>query len=513
MSEPRRLSNAGNVARLCQMVLRPDMMMFLPAATLAAFWFGGERALILTAIGLPLVMFLAWGALRRHIGSSLPNGHGRIAMRPYLIKLMDEILQDATASGRTTICLVVQFDGLDNLATLHGHAAQSEILARCLDRLFDTLRQGDTVARLEGGGFAIALAPIRRADLETGVQVAARLQSVVAAPLSLDATRVYVSCSIGLCLPGQLSQPSGQLLLDAAQLAADEAQHNGPGAIRVWAPEMTRHRSERQTLRDDLEAALSNGQIHAWYQPQVSTDTGEISGFEVLARWQHPTRGLLVPAEFIADIDEAGLSERLAEVMLFNAFSALTRWDEAGLNVPTVAVNFSAAELRNIRLAEKVRWELDRFGLDPHRLAIEILETVVAAADNDVIVSNIAALGQMGCRIDLDDFGTGNTSMLNLRRFSVRRIKVDRSFITRMDEDRNQQEMVAAILSLAERLGIEALGEGVETPGEHAVLAQLGCQHVQGYAIARPMAFDQALEWIQIQRSHLYKQRQMGYRV
>ena len=157
------------------------------------------------------------------------------------------------------------------------------------------------------------------------------------------------------------------------------------------------------------------------------------------------------------------------------------------MQVPTVSVNFSAAELRNPKLAEKLKWELDRFGLAPDRLTVEILETVVAETDNDVIVRNVAALAALGCGIDLDDFGTGHASITNIRRFALRRLKIDRSFVTRVDEDREQQKLVSAILSMAERLGLDTLAEGVETPGEHAMLSQLGCGHVQGFGIGRPM--------------------------
>lgn len=203
----------------------------------------------------------------------------------------------------------------------------------------------------------------------------------------------------------------------------------------------------------------------------------------------------------------------MGEVILYHALSALVRWDRAGLSVPTVAVNFSAQELRNPKLAEKLKWELDRFDLEPRRLSIEILENVVAETDNDVVVANIAALAKLGCGIDLDDFGTGHASITSIRRFTVRRIKIDRSFVTKLDEDREQQKMVAAILSMAERLGLETLAEGVETPGEHAMLAQLGCGDVQGFGIARPMPIDDTMEWIARHRIKLGTMPKIGTRV
>jgi diguanylate cyclase (GGDEF)-like protein len=485
------------LAWLGQQLRRPELMVFLPAITLAAFWFGGEKALILTALGTPMVFVMA-GAFRFR-----PVAHDASAMtlRPQALAALDAGLRAGEEGARRTACLVVQFDDMQDLLDRHGRVAQTEVLVRCGERLAAALRESDTVAPLEGGGFAVALAGTRRLDLETVIQVAARLQSAIAAAISLDATRLHVSCSVGFCLGARAPAPNGQSLLEAAQMAADEALRNGPAAIRAFQPDMARHQADRAALHDELALALEEGQICAYFQPQISTDTGAVSGFEALARWHHPTRGLLPPADFLPAIEGEGLSDRLCEVMLFQALSALARWDGAGLRVPTVGINASLANLRDPKLPDRIRWELDRFGLTPERLSIEVLETVIAATDNDIVVANIAALARMGCGIDLDDFGTGHASITSIRRFAVRRIKIDRSFILRVDEDREQQKMLSAILSMAEQLGIEALAEGVESASVHAILAQLGCRHVQGFGIARPMPLDETMAWIRRHQS------------
>jgi EAL domain-containing protein (putative c-di-GMP-specific phosphodiesterase class I) len=328
------------------------------------------------------------------------------------------------------------------------------------------------------------------------VQLSARLQDAITAPISLGAAQLYVTASIGFCIGGRSAAPTGRSLLDAAQIAADEALRHGPGAIRAYSADMTARLAERDAMRDQIEAALESGQIRPHFQPQISTDTGEISGFEALARWHHPERGCLAPSEFLPAVEGNDLTDRLGEAMLFHALTALSDWDRKGLRVPNISVNFSASELRNPRLPERLKWELDRFELTPDRLTVEILETVIAASDNDMVVSNIAALAAMGCGIDLDDFGTGHASITTIRRFAVRRLKIDRSFVTRVDQDREQQKMVSAIVSLAERLGLQTLAEGVETGAEQAMLSQLGCGHVQGYGLARPMPLDEATEWI-----------------
>ena len=501
------------LTRVVALVRRREFLALLPAAMLFAFWTGGEKAMLAVALAAPVVI-LVLNALSSETEDvpRLPDGLIGLAMRPQAIALLDDILRDGPISGLQTGCMVVQFDEADTLLDRHGRAAQTEVLARSAERLCAALRAGDVVARLEGGGLAVVLAPQRRLNLESMIQLAARLQASIATPISLNAARLYVTCSIGFCLGANAPEATGRALLDAAQIAADEAQRNGPGAIRAFSTDMPSKRADRDALRAVLETALDEGQIRPHFQPQVCTDTGHISGFEALARWYHPDRGVVPPSEFLPAIEESGLSERLGEVMLFHALTALVNWDRAGLRVPTVGVNFSAAELRNPRLVEKLQWELDRFDLAPDRLCVEILENVVANTDNDVTVHNIAALSRLGCGIDLDDFGTGHASITNIRRFAVRRLKIDRSFVTHVDSDREQQKIVAAILSMAEKFDLETLAEGVETPGEHAMLAQLGCGHVQGFGIGRPMAFEQATDWILQHRARQTRAPRIGNR-
>ena len=452
--------------------------------TLGGFWFGGEAALVVIALGLPLVLAIAGLA-----GTVAPTG-----MR--VIDTLDGILSGQAQSGRTTGCFVIQFDDPQRLLDRYGRTTQSDILACCIDRIKGAMRLGDVLAPLEDGSIALVLAPVHRLDLETMVQIAGRIQMVMHQPVDLGAEVIHVTCSIGFCQAQRAPQATGRALLDAAQIAVDEARRHGPGSIRAFSADMAAVRATRDALRDAIGLALETGQIKAHFQPELSTDTGAVSGMEALARWYHPERGCLMPAEFLPAIEGSALIERLSQVMVTNALTALSAWDRAGFAVPTVSVNFSATELGDPGLPDRIRWELDRFDLTPQRLTIEVLETVVATSDSDQIAANIAALAAMGCGIDLDDFGTGNTSITTIRRFALRRLKIDRSFVTGVDHDRDQQKLVAAILSLAEQLGLETLAEGVETGPEHAMLAQLGCGHVQGYAIARPMPVEEVTPWM-----------------
>lgn len=474
----------------------PQVLAFLPAMTLAAYWVFGETALLTVAVIVPLLLAFADVTPADAGGSAaLKDSVTGLANRSALTGKLDHAMTTAGKSGMTTACLAITLDDFSQVQDRFDTAKTDRILQQVGDRLTLVCREKDTVARLQGASFGISLKPIARADLETIIQLCGRIQTAIAEPISLDGVTVYITASVGFCLASRSPEPTGKSILESAESAMIEARRNGPGAIRAFSAQMKSLLVRRSAQLEEISTALERGQIRPWFQPQISTDTGQLTGFEALARWIHPERGVIPPPEFLSALEATGQMERLCEVVLFHALTALRSWDQAGLVVPTVGVNFSGINLQNPKVVDKLRWELDRFSLAPERLAIEVLETVVTDSDNDIVTHNIAAISKLGCRIDLDDFGTGNASIRHLRRFAVNRIKIDRSFVSKVDRDQDQQRMIAAILTMAEQLQIETLAEGVETTGEHAMLAQLGCNHVQGFAIARPIPFEETIGW------------------
>lgn len=497
MPLPHRIAPASLRANLRRALAEPSLLAFIPALSLGAFWLGGEGALIATALGLPAFFALA-GAFD---GRSAPlvtatDPVTGLVLSEQATAALDHARSRCKGSGLSTGCLVLEIDDFAELRGLHGRTAEEALLRGAADRLRGVVRDGDTIAWMGEGRFAVALQPVRRLDLEAGLQLAGRLQSAVEEPIALDAGAVYLTASVGFALSRRLPAADAAELLEAATAALAEARAAGPASIRAHSETTARAAVARADLADAAAAALESGRITAWFQPQVSTETGRVTGFEALARWMQPDGAPVPPADFLPALEEAGLLGRLGEVMLRQALTALSAWDRSGLDVPSVGVNVSAAELRDPRLAERIAWELDRFGMPPERLTVEVLETVVAGPPEDVTARNVNALAALGCGIDLDDFGTGQAAIASLRRFRVSRIKIDRSFVAKCDRDPAQQRLVTAILSMADQLGIATLAEGVETGGEHALLAQLGCNHVQGFGIARPMPFEQTAEWL-----------------
>lgn len=490
-------------------LVRPQTLSFLPALMLGGFWFGGEGLLMVTAVTFPVLLMI--GGLfetdRNHRQADPLTG---LAGRDQLLETLDTHLVQFEGKGQSTIAFVLQLDDFSDLVDRIGTTAAEEVLRRTADRIASVVRPGDLPARLVEHRFALVLGPVRQANLDAGLGIAERLQAAIAEPMSIESTTAHVTASVGFCLARRAPVHEAESMLTAAETAMDEARQSGRGAIRAYSPEMGATVQSRHALAGELVRAFEEGQIKPWFQPQISTDSGLVTGFEALARWIHPERGVIPPADFLDATENTGLLERLGEVMLFHGLSALRLWDRSGFRVPRVAFNFSAAELRNPRLVDKIRWELDRFDLTPDRLTVEVLETVVADTDNDTITANIAALAAMGCEVDLDDFGTGHASIANIRRFAVSRIKIDRSFVTRVDTDREQQKMVSAILSMAEQLDLTTLAEGVESLGEHAMMAQLGCGHVQGHSIAHPMPFEDTMTWMERHSAKLDRTPRIG---
>lgn len=471
-------------------------LVLLPALALGAYWLAGEGALVALALSVPVLWIVA-GSVRRTPPVALIRGFGGEAD---LLAHLDPILSDMAVKGQTTACLVVAFDEPERQFDRLPPGMRDTVIERTAERLSVVVRPGDLVVRLADGAIAIGLGPVRRFDLETAIQLSGRLRAAALVPIAESGMTLHPSVSVGFCIADRAPAPVGRSLLEAARIAADEALHNGPGAIRSFLPDMSRRRADRIELRDGLERALDQGEIRPWFQPQIAVETGEISGFEALARWHHPEKGILPPAEFLPLIEDSGLSERLGDVILYGALSAITRWDQAGFAIPRVSINLSGAQLRSPALAERLNWEVDRFGLTPARLTVEVLESVAGKPGDEMIVANLKEIARRGFGIDLDDFGTGQAAIGNIRRFSIRRVKIDRSFVTGADTDPEQRRLLGAILGLCGNLGVETVAEGVETPGETDALVQLGCTHLQGFGIARPMAMEETFGWIRRHR-------------
>lgn len=484
--------------RIRRALSRIEVLALFPALALLAFWVGTAEVIFATSLILPGL--LALQALRPHRGAAVLGGPmdgrtGLLLREPFLAAL-DDVLDETAGTHQTTACVVLELDDFPEIVARWGTEGSDQLLARAAERLRSTVRRGDLVGTIGEGRFAIALHPVASVRLDIMVSLVGRLCKAMSEPVAVAGATAHPTVSVGFATPAQADHGTATCLLDAALTALVEARRNGPGAVRGYSNRIKARSRLRHDLAEEVEDALTSGIIRPWFQPQVSTETGAITGFEALARWHHPDAGLLLPPAFLPAVSDAGCMGQLGDAMLSHALRALCDWDAAGFKVPSVSVNFSVEELRDPALADRVKWEVDRHDLRPNRLTVEILETVAAQSGDDIVLRNIEQLGAHGFNLDLDDFGTGQSSIANIRRFRVHRIKIDRSFVAGLDRDSTQRAVVAGIQALAERLTLTTVAEGVETQEERHVLAQLGCDHLQGFLIAHPMPFEDTRGWI-----------------
>ena len=398
-------------------------------------------------------------------------------------KELGDALAHRQRHGGDVAVLFIDLDGFKAINDTLGHATGDALLKHLATRLRNTLREGDKIGRLGGDEFAIIQFGTRQPH--EAKALATRLLTTIQAPLSMDGQNLVVGASIGIAFAGGDYQDAAQLLR-AADLAMYRAKTEGRGRFLVFEDEFDRQVKERRELEIALRAAVEQDQLEIHYQPQVNLQTGRITGFEALSRWRDPQRGYVPPNIFIALAEEVGLISTIGARILKRACAEATNWPPD----TTVAVNLSAAQFQSGDLVAVVKDALDASGLAPHRLEVEITESIFLQGSD----SNLEILGQLGAfgvKISMDDFGTGYSSLSYLRSFPFHKIKIDRSFVRDLPEGESSVAIVRAVCGLARSFGAATTAEGVETDGQLMHVREEGCTEVQGYIYSKPVPADQ----------------------
>ncbi|HEX4867488.1 MAG TPA: EAL domain-containing protein [Acidimicrobiales bacterium] len=384
-------------------------------------------------------------------------------------------------------------DGFKDVNDALGHAAGDALLRAAARRLADHVREGDTVARFGGDEFAVLFEGVSGPEEATAIaQGLAR--AVAAEPLSAADREVHVSISMGVVVAGHDDDPA--TLLRDADAAMYRAKSAGRGHVEVFHEGLRASVLARLDMTNELIEGIGAGQLVVHYQPEVRIDGDDVWA-EALVRWQHPTRGLLMPAEFIDLAEETGLIVPLGEQVLVAAAEQMARWAELGPErAPSaVSVNLSARQLVDGDLVELTRDLLASLSLAPGCLWFELTETAILH-DPDRAITILNELKGLGVGLAIDDFGTGYSSLAYARMFPVDAFKIDRSFISGMTTDPRDEGIVRATISLARSFGILSVAEGVETDDELSELARLGCDLAQGYLVCRPGPPDAIEAWV-----------------
>ncbi|PWJ20940.1 GGDEF domain-containing phosphodiesterase [Jannaschia seohaensis] len=471
---------------------RVDWMMLFPVA--AAFaWFLGEAAVaVVLAVILPAFLALQ-GRPAGATARGAPRAGAAIAPDA-LRRQVDDILTDCAALNRTTAVLRLHLSPKGNEDW--DEETRAKVTARLALRVMAAMRGQDQVLRTGATDLVLLLCPTRRADLQVLMNIVDRVQMAVAEPISLDGATLSAQSAIGVCSETMATSRTGHALLRGAETALTVARREREDSVRFFNADLRAEAEIDAQLTREIDAALEGGQIGAWFQPQIDAATGEIAGFEALARWTHPELGVLEPDRFLSAAQASGRMSDLGEAVLAAALDALASWDAAGLTVPGICVNLSMEELADPRLAERMVWQVDQRDVRPTRIAFELPSSVTELAEDAVVQANIEELRHVGFRLDLDDFGTGPATVSHVSRFGVHRIVLDRSLVAGIDVDPARRRVVAAILAMAEVLGLVTLAEGVETDDLQALLKRMGCVHLQGFAVARAMPLVDTLTWL-----------------
>ena len=395
-----------------------------------------------------------------------------------------ESASDRQADDKALAVLFVDLDDFKGVNDTGGHARGDELLVLVARRLESAVRDGDLVARLGGDEFAILLE--RVADRTAAVDVARRVLTELRRPFELEDRQVAISASVGIAVRESPEDVTGsQELLSRADLAMYVSKRRGKNQYEVFDLAMHAALVSRLELEGELQQAVHEGQLVLHYQPILSLDDERPLGAEVLVRWQHPTRGLVPPDEFIPLAERTGLIIPLGEWVLRQACEQMASWNADRTDALYLSVNVSPRQLRS-GIAATVADALAQSGLDPTRLVLEVTES--AFVDDDAEVDPLHELRALGVRIAVDDFGTGYSSLNYLRRLPVDVVKIDRSFVRELTHGSDDEALVDAIVRLCRALGMVVIAEGVETTGEASVLRGLGVPAAQGFLFARPAA-------------------------
>ncbi|QBF27602.1 EAL domain-containing protein [Pseudomonas tructae] len=417
--------------------------------------------------------------------TGLPN-------RAYLSDLLNQALEFSRNEDIPLAVCMLDLDGFKAVNDGYGHACGDLLLVEVATRLKGILRGGDAVARLSGDEFVLILRHVQApAHLQAALD---RVLSALAAPYRIRDQQIRVSASIGVTLFPQDNEDTDTLVRHADQ-ALYVAKQRGRNRFHLFDVSLDQEvKATHQTVAR-LRQALHNGELCLHYQPKVNMRSGAVIGFEALLRWQHPHKGLVLPADFLPQIEQTDLIVEIGEWVIDQAMTCIRRWQAQGHEWP-VSVNIAARHVQRDDFVERLQRLLNRHPqVAPALLDLEIVESV--AIENIQRVSQcLDACQRLGVQFSLDDFGTGYSSLSYLKRLPTRTIKIDKSFVRDILHDQDDLALTRAVIGLARAFGRQVIAEGLETVEHGQLLMGLGCEIAQGYCIARPMPVGQVIDWV-----------------
>ncbi|MBN9698138.1 MAG: EAL domain-containing protein [Zoogloea sp.] len=408
--------------------------------------------------------------------TNLPN-------RFSLNEKLEQAIGQCRRTGQPLALMLIDLDRFKAINDTLGHHVGDELLIQVARRLSATVRNSDIVARLGGDEFVVVLPD--GADATDAAHVADKIVRAVSAPYQINGQEQRTSPSIGICLYPDDATEIGDLLKNA-DVAMYHAKAMGRGNFQFFTEGMNAATTHRLSLESELRSGLERGQFVLHYQPQLDLRSGRLVGVEALIRWQHPSRGLIPPVEFIPVAEETGIIDAIGDWVLQEACRQLEAWREAGLPPLRMSINLSTGQFLDKTLPARIAELLESHGLHAGLLDLEVTESASMAAPDDTI-EVMRALTDSGLSLSIDDFGTGYSSLAYLKLFPIRTLKIDRSFVKDIETDPSDADICDVTVLLAHKLGLEVVAEGVETEAQLKFLRSIGCEKIQGYFISPPV--------------------------
>ena len=401
-------------------------------------------------------------------------------------------IAQAQRSNRYVAVMFIDVDRFKLINDSLGHSAGDALLRELADRIKASLRRSDTLARLGGDEFIVLLPSL--SDSTDAATVAQKILRAVSIPFSVGHQEWYATVSIGISLSPD-DGSDAETLIKNADAAMYRAKDRGRDGYEMYTPELHARALRRVTLENELRMAMSRGEFVMHYQPLLDFTTGAIRGAEALIRWQHPSRGLLLPAEFIPVAEETGLIVPIGQWAIRHACQAAKNWQTATGRKLRMSVNLAARQFQHVDLIDQIRDILNETGLDASLLDIEITESS-AMIQTDQTTAILEQLKELGVSVSIDDFGTGHSSLGTLKRFPIDTLKIDRTFVQDITTDRRDSALVQAIVALGEALAVKVVAEGVETEEQRTLLKTHGCDGFQGFVFSKAIPSEDFLQMI-----------------
>jgi diguanylate cyclase (GGDEF)-like protein len=418
--------------------------------------------------------------------------------RTFLTDHFDTLIKGAHRRGERLAVLQLDLDRFKQINDTLGHAAGDYVLVQTAQRMRDSCRASDLCVRLGGDEFVMILSGAGSGE-DINV-LTKRILQRINEPINFQGVTIHPGASAGIAVY-PIDADNAKDLIVHADLALYSAKKLGGGAYSFFSDELRRELDHRKRLETDLKIAIENKTFEPYFQPQISMSNGAITGIEALVRWDHPERGMISPGEFIPVAEKSGLMVSIGRIVIAKAIAEVAEWHRSGIAFGRLAVNVSGTELREPDFDTFLFQTLEREGLAPTKLSLEIVESVILDDEKTGIAAKLRRIRAAGVHLELDDFGTGYASLSHVNPNEIDRLKIDRRFVQNIDLNGDNSKIVKAITELARGLGISIIAEGAETDAELSSLRMIGCDQVQGFSVAFPMPEREARAWL-AQRGH-----------